>query len=241
MCRQPPDAAVMGPPANSGSSLGVQWSTQSPCPSWPYLLHPNVQSLPPSVSAALCLQPQIGSVMCWSFRLSTKVGTCRSRAWPCPRFPYRPHPNVNMAPRSSVTALCSAPPAARRTRKPASLKKGTTHGFSLSSVSPKPSWPFWFRPNENSVPSRATTKQWLSPHATFSMGMPLRASMGVGACLSPGSPVPSLPKSPQPQAYTSLWGATATAMVWCAPQVTFSSSTSARSETSRGTEMSSLS
>ena len=76
------------------------------------------------------------------------------------------------------------------------LRASTCCGTIASCVVPRPSWPFWLRPNAYRSPQSVTARVCVSPHAIFTMLQLLRAEMVCGMKTSLQSPCPSRPKSP---------------------------------------------
>ncbi len=139
-------------PTSAESRRGINKSSLSPCPNWPYSPLPHVYTLPLSNSSALWLKPHETAFHCATLlpsRNAIRCGACLSSRSPRPSWPWLPAPNTH-SPLSVKIMLCDQPHARDLTRTwPSSvIAVGTVRG----SVSPRPSWPWSFAPHAYTVP-----------------------------------------------------------------------------------------
>lgn len=173
----------------------------SPCPSLPNHPAPKVSSSPLLPIKAVWSGPQL------TFFTRTSVLIClgklialRIMLEPWPNLPHSALPHVYTSPPGVMPAEWSSPAATEL----AFAKAATKVGSLVSVVVPRPSWPRWLRPQENSSRLVEIIKQCSIPKATdntliFTLEMGSTADSNVGFHRSSSWAEAFWPYSPWPQ------------------------------------------
>eukprot|EP00965_Chrysotila_dentata_P130964 4329488-Pleurochrysis_carterae.AAC.3 len=140
--------------------LGSQLLLKSPRPSWPLRPSPKTTTRPERSRRTVWYAPAATSATD-SFRLHTRRGESTVSKWPSPSAPLLPSPNVYTSPRVERATEWFAPAAAAMTRTRSRSSAAMGLGAATSSVSSWPSMPKSPEPHERSVPSTATSNEWL--------------------------------------------------------------------------------
>src|SRR4051812_16725356 len=143
--------------------------------------------LKPSPRASWCTTPlsPLTSSGCVLKQLSMQPGS------PLPISPCSLRPQHIASPRVVTAQLCVLPRAIELTPPMAVLGSGE------SVLSPVPSCPWWFAPQQRTKPSADSAHVWSSPAAT-ALGVPLKpsTSTGFGVAVNPNSSTLPSPSSP---------------------------------------------